>query len=1435
MYVNKPKGPTYYSDIKNVTFYVLGSEENKFNSDVLVTNELVMKGDYPMKNGIYDSRMGTTSNKWNCLTCYNAKTLCPGHFGSIELKYPVKSPMFRDELLKWLKITCYYCGQILPNINSSKTLSEAIKLVKDIDTCPRCGETHLQVIKSKENPIVFYRTSSDEKTSYKEFYNHEIREVVQKIDGNSKEYINLNKPLMSHPSKFILDVISVPPNTIRPDIRRMGGARSSNSDTTSLLKTIVEINKELPDKIPDHSHMSEGIRNSYTLLDMTYYAMVKGDGGGETKMITNTNKAPVAIAQRIPGKPGRIRSNLMGKRVNNMIRSVITGDSRLKIDEVGVPLIHAKNLEIPETVTEKNRDRLMIYFTNKTNRYPGCKHIVKKSNPDSIFRTDRLPADYELQVGDIIYRDMITGDYIAFNRQPTLLFSNISGMRVVVMETGDTLRINPSICLYFNADFDGDQMNGIILQNIESINECMTISNVSRWLISPQSQAPLVGAFQDGLIGISELSKDNLLFDKWHAMNMLSDINLESINSEFNEKHYTNRDLISKLLPKINLIKKTPSIYKSSYAHCLKYNPNDIVVNIENGKLISGVLDKSTSGQNVMGSIFHIIANQYGNSKALETVYNLQQIVHKFFLYHGFTVGVKDINISSDAMKIVKSRVAKMIESSYAITHRLNTGKLIAPIGTSLLDYYEEEQLNALSTGDDFVEPILNDVDFNTNGMLKLIMTGSKGKIPNFIAINGVIGVNTINGKRFGYQAGWGRTSPYFTRYDTDPAAKGFVSMSFREGISNEVYSFVAGEARHGLISNALSTSVTGSQNRISTKNLESIIVDNLRKASKNSNVVQILYAETGLDPGKTENVKFPTVMISDKDFTEKYLTDIKKLDKKFQNKTVKELLEKEFQQISNDRDEFRNTFMKLEDHNPKVYVMKDSKQVPVNIQHIIEDTYYSYSEVLNKKILNPNTVIEKVNKLCNEICYVFMNDNYRINKMPIPAYIINSSKLMLILIRCCLSVSNLLRNNINDQMLDIIIDRIIITYKKALIDYGTSVGVLAAQCISEPMTQYVLDSKHRTGGQGGTKTNAIEKIKEIFGVRGTDSMKNPYMLIMVKPEYENDKSKVQEIANHIEMMTFNRFILNTKVFYEEFGKPVHKDFIHEQKEIIEIMKHNYGKTVPGDLAKWCIRYEINKEELMLKSLKLETIITAIKSNHKELFIIHTPENSNTVYIRCYFRTSMVKHSNEFYRNIIVPTMDNIGNVIVRGIKDIISTAVTKIIKHIKNPDGSLSMGNIYGIYTVGSNMSEILSNPYIDPYRTQSDSIEETERIFGIVATRNKIINEMMIALDGLNRVHCTIFADEMTFAGYATSIQKTGLQQRENSNITLRMSFQTPIQVVQDAAINGLTDTISGISGPLMMGSSIKTGTAYNQIIINTSTLLENKPDLNKVLDEL
>jgi DNA-directed RNA polymerase beta' subunit len=79
-----------------------------------------------------------------------------------------------------------------------------------------------------------------------------------------------------------------------------------------------------------------------------------------------------SISQRLKAKEGRVRGNLMGKRVDFSARTVITPDPNIGIDMLGVPWSIALNMTYPETVTPYNRERSAI----RKQMPPGVAHTV---------------------------------------------------------------------------------------------------------------------------------------------------------------------------------------------------------------------------------------------------------------------------------------------------------------------------------------------------------------------------------------------------------------------------------------------------------------------------------------------------------------------------------------------------------------------------------------------------------------------------------------------------------------------------------------------------------------------------------------------------------------------------------------------------------------------------------------------------------------------------------------------------------------------------------------------------------------------------------------------------------------------------------------------------------------------------------------------------
>jgi DNA-directed RNA polymerase subunit A' len=159
-----------------------------------------------------------------------------------------------------------------------------------------------------------------------------------------------------------------------------------------------------------------------------------------------------SFLRNLARKEGRIRANLVCKRVFFISRSTISGNSSYRIDEVGVPLEFARILQVEETVQEYNRDWLMPFFLNGRRQYPGSTQVVRRATGDlhdvAGLRNTRL------EVGDVLFRDVVDGDLAYFNRQPTLERSSLGVHRVNVIRDPavHTFQMNVTACANYNAD-----------------------------------------------------------------------------------------------------------------------------------------------------------------------------------------------------------------------------------------------------------------------------------------------------------------------------------------------------------------------------------------------------------------------------------------------------------------------------------------------------------------------------------------------------------------------------------------------------------------------------------------------------------------------------------------------------------------------------------------------------------------------------------------------------------------------------------------------------------------------------------------------------------------------------------------------------------------------------------------------------------------------
>ena len=440
------------SKIIGIQFSILSPDEIRKGSVAEITSRDTYVNNKPVIGGLFDPRMGVLEAGLICPTDGLDYMKTPGYFGHIELAKPVYYIQYLPSILKILKCVCFKCSKLLINkskYNQMNNFLNEIKWKQVYALCSkikRCGEDIddgcgcLQPLKIRKEGLatIVAEWKDEDNNMVVKLTPEMIIKIFKRISDEDVSFMGFS-PIWSRPEWMICSVMAVPPPAVRPSVKHDSQQRSED-DLSHILVNIIKTNKTLQEKI--QSNAPANVINDWTTV-LQYYVASQVDNKipGAAPVAQRSGRPLKSIKDRLNGKGGRMRGNLMAKRVNFSARSVITADPNISIRELGVPLKIAKNITKPIIVNKRNKMFLMKLVLNGPDEYPGAK-ILEKKNGDSITLRYIDRQSIVLEEGDIVHRHMMNGDPILFNRQPTLHRMSMMCHIVKVMMKGDTFRMN---------------------------------------------------------------------------------------------------------------------------------------------------------------------------------------------------------------------------------------------------------------------------------------------------------------------------------------------------------------------------------------------------------------------------------------------------------------------------------------------------------------------------------------------------------------------------------------------------------------------------------------------------------------------------------------------------------------------------------------------------------------------------------------------------------------------------------------------------------------------------------------------------------------------------------------------------------------------------------------------------------------------------------
>jgi DNA-directed RNA polymerase beta' subunit len=1129
--------------------------------------------------------------------------------------------------------------------------------------------------------------------------------------------------------------------------------------------------------------LCEKVQNSVTIL-------YDNSGKFAPQARQRTGGAKKSLMDRIVGKGGRIRGNLVAKRVDLSARTVIIPDATLDVDELGIPNAFATILTMQEDVNSGNVGRLQAAVAAGHGVLGGASRILHATGEMTQLQYVDSPgrAGIRLQVGDTVERHLLDGDRVVFNRQPSLHKLSVMVHRIRLID-GLAIAVPLAVVEPYNADFDGDEMNVHVLQSMLANAEAVELMAVSRNVMNPQNNEPCLSLVQDVRVGGMLLTARDTRLGRDAMHQCVGVIRYPVAGKERipppagydPEPYWTGKQLVSMIMPSIFIEKRVRGAGPEVGAD----DPAERYVLIEDGHLLAGTLCKATLGT-CTGGITHRICTAFGQEAAVRFLSDFQRIVYVWLPCRGLTMGLGDCVIPAAVQEEIDRTTGALDELVAGLTRE--AADLREHMTATEAARVEAGILTLLTSNLDYASRLViahqeraSEASGTMGGFRAMVLAGSKGNTNNIAQVMAYLGQQVVDGNRIAPSNVSRRTLPMFPAGAYSAAARGFIMSSYMTGMAPHEFFNHMQAGREGLVATAVKTAETGYKYRSMAKGQETNIAQwdgSVRNAQ--NYIIEFVAGGDGMDPTRVERVPMPVLTMG--------------------RTAIAAAMggSAAAERVIFLRDALRSGLLTLlyRELTPKVLL-------PVNIPDEMRRVAFGLTRRPGRAHFAAD-------------CAPSADAEYAAVTADLVAAVVavlpsaEAAVSLELAIRWECRPAALRAAGLNAHAYKhILASEILQRTLEALVQPGEAVGVVAAQSIGEPSTQFTLDAFHQAGLVQRRMSVGVPRLKELL--HASDRIATPSMVVPLRDKGAS-KAEADRLGRSLQFLCVDAVLHSSYVQHDPPGDGVRAPLTCMAKDR-ELMEHTtllYGQEQGGEgVSPWVIRLVLNRCVLAEHGKTPEDVAREIckqLGGDCKFGAVYSQPNMAQWVIRLRLGEDVSERGCRLLHARVR------ASVLLGGIDGIRDARAIELKRSVINADGGVEAAVEVVIDTGGSALMRVATRDWADWERTTTNDVQEVARTLGMAAARALLFAELdrVISYDGgyVDPRHLKALTNTMTHRGYIMSMTRHGIN-RVDFSVLQRASYEEPVDMIQQAALTAERDDLNGMCQAILAGQKVPVGT--------------------------